>query len=402
MQFNYVAYTIKNGLTKGRVEAADETEAQAEVIRQGYKPLSITPAWQPPALEDLFPSLFRVGTGELVRFSRQLATMLESGANLMRILEMLQAESGNRVMRRTLAAILKTLDEGGSLSAAMAEHPKIFNPLYVSIVEVGEHTGRLGMALEQMADILQKEHEARKKAMHNMMYPLAIIGLSMVTLFVLMTVAMPPLLSVFDQMDAEIPAMTRVAIALSGAAKAHFLKIPLVIVGTLVGFSLLRRIPRVRYLLDAARLRVPILGQFTITGELVRFARTVSMLLEAGIILSNALQLARSGCKNLVIRNAFIDAEESLIGGHGMAECLRRHPVLPAMFVQLVTIGEESNSLQRTMADAADTYQKQHEQRLNALLGMMEPASTVIVGGIVGFIALSMFLPIYSGISAIE
>ena len=196
--------------------------------------------------------------------------------------------------------------------------------------------------------------------------------------------------------------MTRVAIALPGAAKEHLLKIPLVIVGAVVGFSLLRRIPRVRYFLDASRLRVPIMGQFTVTGELVRFSRTVSMLLEAGIILSNALQLARSGCKNLVIRNAFLDAEESLISGHGMAESFRHHPVLPAMFVQLVTIGEESNSLQQTMADAADTYQKQHEQRLNALLGMMEPVSTVVVGGIVGFIALSMFLPIYSGISAIE
>ncbi len=126
------------------------------------------------------------------------------------------------------------------------------------------------------------------------------------------------------------------------------------------------------------------------------------MLLEAEVGLAPALQLARSGIGNALIRKAFDDAEESLMSGHGIAEALARHPILPKMFVQLMTIGEASNSLARSMADAADAYQKEFDGRLNTMLGMLEPASTLVVGGIVGFIAMSMFVPIYSGISAIE
>lgn len=125
------------------------------------------------------------------------------------------------------------------------------------------------------------------------------------------------------------------------------------------------------------------------------------MLLEAGLPLSSAMQQGLSSCKNAVIRKAFADAEESLLSGHGMVDALKRHPILPTMFVQLMAIGEESNSLERTLGDAADTYSKQLEQRLNSILGMLEPASTVFVGGIVGFIAMSMFVPIYSSMQAI-
>lgn len=402
MQFNYVAYTAEGGVAKGRIEARDLEEARTAVVQQGLKLLNISAAWKRPSLDQIFPSLFRVGTGELVRFTRQLATMLGSGAGLIRTLELLQVETNNRIMRHTLGDLLNALDHGDSLSAALAQHPKIFSTLFVSVVEVGEHTGRLGPSLEQMAQILEKEHQARQKAMQALMYPLAIIGLSMITLVILMTIALPPLLEVFDELEADTPAMTRFAVAVSQGIQDNLLRIPIgfaVFIGLVI---LLRRISRVRYFMDAVRVKMPIFGAFTRTGELSRFSRTIAMLLEAKVSLSMALQLGMSGCKNLVIRRAFIDAQESLMSGHGMGEALKRHPILPPMFVQLVTIGEESNTLQRTMADAADTYQMQHEARLNALLGMLEPASTVVVGGIVGFIALSMFVPIYSGISAIE
>lgn len=401
MRFNYVAYNIAQGVVKGRVEARDQAEARAEVVRGGYKPLRVTPSWRLPSLEDLFPSLFGVGTGVLIRLCRQLATMLSSGGNLLRVLEMLQSENSNRVMRRVLEAIRRKVDEGGALSEALAEHPKVFSPLFVSVVEVGEYTGQLGPSLDQMATILEKEHEAKQKAMRTMMYPMAIIGLSMVTLGVLMTVALPPLLKVFDQMGTQVPLMTRIAMTLLGGVKGNFPKIflALIILGT--ALWLVRRIPRMRYWLDAAQIRAPLLGSLILAGELSRFSRTMAMLLEAGVSLAAALQQGMSGCKNLVLRRAFADAEEGLMSGHGLTEALRRHPILPTIFVELVMIGEESNSLRRTMGDAADAYQKQLDQRLDSILGMLEPAATVVVAAIVAFIAFSMFLPIYSGLNAI-
>lgn len=402
MEFRYVAYTLDQGIVRGKVEARNLAAARAEVVRLGYKPLNISPARHLLSLEKALPSLFRVSTGALVRMCQNLATMLNSGASLLQILDILQAETSNRVLRRTLEDIKKTLDEGGSFSAAMAEHPRVFNRLFVTVVEVGEHTGKLGLAMEQMADILAKEHEAKQKAMRTLMYPIAIMGLSMVTLVMLMMVAMPPLLKVFEQMGAGVPLMTRMAIGLFNGVRQNLLNILLLLIGGVVLLNLLRRIPRVKFWMDVAKTRLPLMGSLVVTGELSRFSRAMSMLLQAGVPVATALQLGLSSSRNLLLRKAFLDADQSLMAGHGLAQALKRHPVLPTIFVQLVRIGEESNSLTKTMSDAAATYQQQLDQRLNGLLAMLEPASTLFVGGIVGFIAFSMFVPIYSGLNALR
>ncbi len=161
MQYRYLAYNLDEGIIKGWLEARNPAEVHEELMEQGYKPLEVTTGWHPPTAEELLPSLFKVSTGELVRFSRQLATMITSGASLVSTLDMLQSGGNGRGMSRTLASIRKTLDEGGSLSDSLAEHPKVFNRLYVSVVEVGEMTGRLGIALEQLSDILENEQEAK-------------------------------------------------------------------------------------------------------------------------------------------------------------------------------------------------------------------------------------------------
>ena len=152
--------------------------------------------------------MFRVGTGELIRFCRSLATMMKSGGNLMRTLDMLQKDTKHRMMRRMLGEIQRTLDEGGSLSDALNEHPTVFSPVFVSMVEAGEHTGRLGPALDQLADILEKESEAKKKAIATMMYPAAIMGLAIVTMTILLLVALPPMLKVFENLDTDVPLIT--------------------------------------------------------------------------------------------------------------------------------------------------------------------------------------------------
>ncbi len=400
MNFSYIAYAADRGIIKDQIQARNEYEARTEITRQGLRILKLQPAKPFPGLEELFPSLYSVSSGELVRFSRQMATMLGSGSNLLRVLEMLQRETPNKVLRRALTSIYRKLDEGDSLSAALAEHPKVFSRLFISVVEVGEHTGRLTAALEQLADILEKEHEAKQKAIRTLMYPMAIIGLSLLTMGVLMTVALPPLLKVFEQSGADIPLMTRIVVKLVGLIRENYRNI---MVGFLVMVALGwtgRRVPAVRYWMDVAQVKAPIAGGIVLAAELSRFARTITMLLEAGVTLAGAMQLALSGCKNQLLHRAFSEAEESLLGGHGLTRALRRYPIIPSMFLELVMLGEESNSLKRTMNEAAIAYQKQLERKLDGLLGMLEPLSTVVVGGIVGFIAFSMFIPIYSGLNA--
>ena len=185
MKFSYLAYSVEQGTVKGEIEAKSEAEARHMVALQGYRPLRIAPArslLSGETLAKLFPMLFHVGTGELVRFSRQLAVMLGSGGNLMRTLEMLARGTRNSVMRRILEDLQRNLDEGSTFSAALAQHPTVFSPLYISVVEVGEHSGNLAPALEQLSDMVEQEHEAKMQAIRTMMYPAAIMLLSVLTL----------------------------------------------------------------------------------------------------------------------------------------------------------------------------------------------------------------------------
>ncbi|MBI4312539.1 MAG: type II secretion system F family protein [Chloroflexi bacterium] len=402
MLFRYVAYNLKAGIVRGRLEARAPSEAQAILVGQGLKPLEMRTSRQGGVMARLFPSLYHVGSSEIIRFCRNMATMLTTGGDLVRVLEMLHRETRQTLMRRTVEDIRRTLDEGGSFSEALAAHPTVFSPLFISVVEVGEHTGRLGPALEEMAEILQKETEAKQKAIRTLLYPMAIMALSVLTMVVLMLFAMPPMMKVFERMGAKLPLVTRLTISFFNGVKENALVLALSFVSVGVAITLARRVPVARYWLDVVQTKLPLYGSLLIAKEMAQISRTLAMLLDSGVPLANALQLSRGACKNLPLRRAFEDAEEHLLSGHRLAEALAKHSIVPTMFVELVTIGEESNSLRRTMNDAASTYQKQLEQRLNGLLGMLEPLSTVFVGGIVALIAFSMFVPIYASLNSFK
>ena len=402
MRFRYVAYLPERGVFKDTIEALDQNEAAAAAASLGYRLLEIAPVREAPGLETLFPSMFKAGTGDLVRFFHQVASMMASGGNLMRAIEMAESESKNRVMRRALGEMRAHLADGESLSQVMRRHPGMFPELYVSIVEAGESTGRLGPSLEQLADMLEQDHEAKQRAMKTMMYPMTIIGMSFMTLAVLMVVAVPPLLKVFEEMGAGQPAAMTFTVNAIGFVKENLFAILGAGAAAAVGLALLRRLPGAAGVIDGVSARLPLLGPLTIAGDMARFSRTIGMLLEAGVPLSDALPMAIGGCGNVRVREALRAGEESLLSGRGLAQELRRHRVLPSLFLELVSMGEDGNQMARMMSDAATTYQKEREDRLGALPGALEPASTVVVGAIVAFIAFSMFVPIYSGLDALR
>ena len=217
MKYRFVAYSLEEGIIKGRVEADSEPEAKDDIVQKGYKILRMKQVWQPPGIEDLFPSFFKIKGKDLVRFTQQLAIMVRGGGSLQRALELLEAESNNRVMRGILTSVIKSLDEGGTLSAAMAEHPKVFSPRYVSVVGAGEHTGRLAPSLEQLALILEREHEAKQKVKRTMMMPMFTIGAAIAMLVLMLTTLLPPLLDTFKNFGSEIPLITRIAMGSIGA-----------------------------------------------------------------------------------------------------------------------------------------------------------------------------------------
>ena len=392
MQYHYVAYNLKDGIVKGRVEASDEEEVRSEVLRRGYKPLRVKQAWQPPTREELFPSLYAVKKGEMIRATRQMATMIGSGASLQRTLELTQAESSNPAMQRVVGEIRRIVDEGGTLSSALAEHPNVFDPLYVSIVQVGEFTGRLAPSLDQLAEMMERSREAKQKLMSTMAMPMFNLTMAGLMLLLMTTVILPPIFENFDE-DA-IPLLMRIMIGVTGGIGSN----PIPVFGGLITFIasmiLLRRIPSFRIWMDGAKARAPIIGPLTVSGELANFSLTMSMLLRSGVSLAESLQLGINGTKNQAIRRAFVEAEESLVSGQGLSDALERHSALPRMWVELIRIGEQSNTLGQTMTDLADVYQKKVEGQLNSMVAILEPVATLAVGGVVLLVALSTIGPI--------
>ncbi len=401
MLYNYVAYTLDQGIVTGKVEANDEAEARAELEIQGIKPLEVKAPNQ-FSIDKVLSSLDTVKPKELLPMCRQMSTMLASGATLIRTLEMAQGEGTSKPLRKVLEAIHGEVSEGESLTRAMRQHPKVFDDVFVSLVEVGEHTGKLGPALGELADIMASSQEAKAKAVKAMMMPLFLIGSSLLMLGFMAFVAFPPLIATFEDMQVAVPFYTALLINGVSGITDNILPIFLSIVVVVVTYKVLGRVPSTAYWLDQAKARSPILGPILLAGELGRFTRVMATLLNNGVDLPSALRLAMSASKNAAVMAAWTDAEASLIEGHRIGEALARHSILPAVFVELVTIGEESNTLPGVATELADSYQKQFEDKIANVLAILEPVSTFSVGGLVLFMAMSTLKPILSAAQQVE
>lgn len=401
MRFKYTAYSYDAGVIRGAIEAANVAEVITEIKRSGLKVLRVKDSEGSSFIRALQPKSKKVTSKEMILFARQLATMLSSGAGILQSLHMLEAESGNDYFRDIIASISREIENGKNFSTALGEYPKIFDQVFVSVIEVGEYTGALPPALRHLATTRERASEAKKRALRTITYPTAIIGLSLVTMGVLMTVALPPLLKVFDKLGADLPVATRVAIGSMVWIKSNFLVVlygHMIAVGSLIALG---KFEKTRMVRDHTLLHLPMIGHFIMARELAKFSQSMTMLLESQVSLVTALSLSTSGIGNSAIKDALQASEDSLMVGGGLVEPLKNSGVFPTLFIELMAIGEESNSLKSTLSEAGDTYQQQLEDQLNSMMAVLEPISTVVVGGIVGFIAFSMFLPIYSGLSAV-
>lgn len=387
MQYQYVAYNLSEGIVKGSVDARNEEEAYAAVIRLGFKTLEVTQARKLPGMEQLFPSMYKVGNGDLVRFCRHTATMIGSGASLPQALNMLQSETSNRVMRNILIEIMTSIDAGLTLSEAMAEHPIVFNELFINVVQVGELTGDLAPSLEQLADVMEQGAEAKGQVFKSLMMPAFNMVMAGIMLLMTMTVIMPKILR--NIADSDVPIVMKVSLALTDGVKENFI---VIIVGAIIAIVILKlafRLPTVRYQFDVLKTKIPLVGSMIVYAEISRFSSTMALLLNSGIVLADAISLATKGSGNAAFQRAFDEAEYDMLRGEAFTEALRRHSVIPRMWVELVVVGEESNSLPKAMGDLAETYQKQLQGQLGTVLAILDPLATVVVGLVVALVAIT-------------
>ena len=397
VSYHYEAVNERGRRTKGSVSATSEISAQNVLANRGLTEIALKPIASTFSLEGAIPSMFGVKPVQIVAFSRQLATLLTAGVSLLPALQLLAQQRENAApLRRILTHITSDLSMGTTMAHALSKHPQAFNEVYRRSIDVGERTGRLEDVLRDLAEHMEKQSAFAKKVSGAMTYPTIIMVVGIIVVIILLVVVLPPLSDLFTAFDAELPAPTRIMMAISDG----FINYALYIFG---GAGLLT-VAIIAYLRtdggqkakDRIIMRIPLTGAPVLMGEIARLGRTMSLMLSAGLSLQEVMELMPQTTTNSVFKEALEQVKRRLFLGQGLAYPMAANPLFPPLMLQMVRVGEESNTLDSTMRVVADFFEEQAEQRTAALVAMITPVSTIILAGMVGFVALSVIMPMYS------
>jgi len=395
MDFEYLAYTKERQLLKGKISAVSE---EAAITTLGYSDLrvmslkTVTPFFNLGRLTDAFTT---IKPKEVVMFSRQLALLIEAGTDVVASLELLQEQITNRALQTMIKEVITAVRGGAKLSQAMSRHPKAFSKLYCRTVAIGEETGNLEQVLRQMADYIEKEALAAKKVKSAMIYPMIVALLVILVIAVMVFFVMPNFMGLYGALGADLPMVTRALLAISGFLLSYWWAILLAVLGVAAGLYAYIKTPAGRYWWDSAILKMPLLGSVTLFRELSRYASTVSTLFRAGVPLPEIMTLSIDNAQNKVIVDALTTVRDEMLKGQGLSRPMSRNPVFPALIVQMAAVGEGTGNLDATMDTVAMSYEMEANDRTDALIAAITPATTLIMGGIVAFIALALVSAMY-------
>jgi type IV pilus assembly protein PilC len=400
--YRYVALNRDNKLVKGTVKATNEAIAGHMLTENGLKPVSFDELASRFTLEQMLPSLFGVKPQEVPAFSRQLATLLESGITIMAALELIQHQVGSRAFRKVLLAVIDDLRSGVSFSAALARHPAVFDDIYCKTMAMAEQTGRLEVILKQMADYQERQKEARKKVSGALTYPAIMIGLGIVVAIILLTTALPPMIDMFEQMSVDLPLPTRILMGVSDIVHGYGKHLAVAFLVLAVPLAVALKRPEGRLRFDRLLLKAPVIGPPMHSSEVARFSRTTSVLLNAGLALQEIMEMIPMSISNRAMRRSLTKVGEDLVRGEGLSDPMARDELFPPLLIQMVMVGEESNTLDSSLAVAADFYEADSSDKISAMVKVIQPLSTVFVALLVGFMALAVIMPMYSITGAFE
>jgi type IV pilus assembly protein PilC len=347
--------------------------------------------------------LKRVKAAELTIMTRQLATMISSGMTLLRTFYVLEEQIENKLLRETVGMVREDIEAGISFSEALAKHPKIFSPLYVAMVKAGEAGGVLEESLERVSDQLEKDDSLRRQVKSAMAYPAVVMSFALMVLVGLIAFIVPVFVNVFDDFGGELPAITKFTVAMSDAVTNQWYILIAIAVGGFVGFKKWRKSAWGRPQWDRLRLRVPFkIGATVQKISLARWSRTFSALYSAGVPIMQAIEVTGKTAGNAAVEDAMEAVIESVKSGGTIAAPLKNAPVFPAMVAQMIAVGEETGNLDIMLTKVADFYEDEVAAAIKALTSILEPVMIVLVGGIVGFIVVAMYMPMFKVYDAIQ
>jgi len=393
----FKAIDLAGRQAKGEVEAESKQSVADQLKQKGLIVLDIADKRQSKDIE--LPWSNRIKLGDLSVMTRQLATMVSSGMTILRALYVLEAQTENKRLADQLIAVRKDVEAGLPLSDALERHPKTFNPLYVAMTRAGEMGGVLEESLLRISDQLEKEESLRRQVKSAMAYPIVILSFAMVVMLGMVAFIVPVFAGVFKEIggDAQMPAMTRFVMAISKLVTGQWY---FLILGTAVivfVFMKFKKTPKGRALFQRFLLRIPFkIGDIFHKVALARWSRTFSALMGAGVPLLQAIDITSQTAGSIVIEEAMAKVTTSVKAGGTIAQPLMDSAVFPSMVGHMVKVGEETGALTTMLSKIGDFYEDQVDASVKALTSILEPVMIVIVGGIVGFIVISMYLPLFS------
>jgi type IV pilus assembly protein PilC len=417
--YAYVAMNSSGQEVKEEVDANSSEEAIAKIRSKGYFPTKVKEKAAkkskkaksggggedaPTVAKKKMPiSIGGVPRKQLVAFTRQLSTLQDAGLPILRSLQILEQQQKPGLLKAIIGGVAEEVEGGGTLSDAMAKYPKAFDKLYVNMINAGEAGGVLDLILARLADFMEKAAKLKKKVIGAMIYPAVVITIAVGIVSMIMIFVIPKFETIFADFGTKLPAITQILLDISrwfaNWGWAYVVASPIV-------FSLIWKLIRTseggKYATDAIKLKVPILGNILGKTAIARFTRTLGTLISAGVPILDALNITKETCGNEVYSRALAKVHDAIREGESMADPLRATKVCDAIVVNMVDVGEETGDLDKMLMKVADNYDSDVDVLVGSLISILEPVMVVVLGVIVGFIVIALFMPMISLIQNIS
>jgi type IV pilus assembly protein PilC len=399
--YEYKVRDRTGNLVSGQLVGDSEGLVMTKLREMGMTPIEVKKANAGLKMEiNLRPG--HVKLKDLAVFSRQFATMVNSGLPILRALSILSDQTANKELQKVLVQVRLDVEQGASLSGAMERHPKAFKDLYVAMIKAGETGGVLDNVLLRLADNIEKEVELRRKVKSAMTYPVVVVLLVMLILSAMLLFVVPQFKSIYAQLGGKLPLPTQLLLSVSNALRTYWYVFLVLIFGTAFAFRRYKRTDRGRAQVDAVKLRIPVFGGLFHKTALARFSSTLGMLLRSGVPILQALEIVADTVNNKVISRAVGDVQEAVRQGESMAKPLSKHGVFPPMVVQMLAVGEETGAVDTMLDKVAEFYNSEVSASVDALTSLIEPLMIAIIGGAVGAAVIALYMPMFNIIKLIQ
>ncbi len=400
--FAYDAINAQGLEISGLIHAQDASAAREQLQMRGL--LAHALAERNPAGEGGATSPFKkVKTKSLQVFARQFATMIAAGVSVVQALVTLEEQTDDKYLAEVIADVRSEVEGGVILSKALAQHPKVFNRLFVAMVEAGESSGTLDTVLDRLAVQIEKEAQIKRRVKGAMVYPAVVISFASLVLTFMLLFIIPVFVNVFDDLNGELPKLTQIVMKASYALRHYWFIIFPAIAGLIFGFRRWKQSDSGRKVWDRFKLKIPMkIGDVVHKIALARFSRTLSTLVSSGVDIIKALEITGATSGNWVVEQSLADIRVRVHEGVPISQPLQEDPVFPAMVAQMVKIGEETGELDNMLGKVADFYEDEVDSSIQSLTSIIEPILMILVGIMVGTIVIAMYLPMFKMLTLIK